>query len=354
MKRTMSFLVLILVVLASCSSNSTQAPTVTLGTLTTTQTPTLSAPIYPDPSQPVEARVDDLLPRMTIEEKIGQMTQVEMGSIQPGDITTYYIGSILSGGDGNPQNNNPQAWQDMVKGFQAEALATPLKIPMIYGIDAVHGNAHLYGATVFPQESGVAATHDPVLAEQIGAATAEEMLATGIPWTFSPIMAVPQDIRWGRAYESYSEDTQLTTEIGTAYIKGLQTVPDGYKPSQGQTLFTLATAKHYLGDGGTIWGSSRTDGYMLDQGNVQVDEATLRKLYLPPYKAAVDAGVMSVMASFSSWRTAKMHAQKYLLTNVLKDELGFKGFIVSDWGGSIRLILIITQRSSPRSTPGSI
>ena len=219
----------------------------------------------------------------------------------------------------------------MVNGLQTEAMATRLKIPLIYGIDATHGNAHLYGATVFPQESGVGATHDPALAQKIGQATAEEMLATGIPWTFSPIVAVPQDIRWGRTDESYSEDTQLTTEIGTAYIRGLQTIPDGYKASDGQTLFTLATAKHYLGDGGTIWGSSRTDNYMLDQGNVQIDETTLRKLYLPPYKAAVDAGAMSIMASFSSWRTTKMAAQKYLLTDVLKNELGFKGFIVSDW-----------------------
>jgi beta-glucosidase len=329
MKRVTSFLFAV-ILLASCTANTLVTPTATPVAAITSTSSTL---VYKDPNQPVEARVEDLLSRMTIDEKIGQMTQVEMGSIRPGDITTYYIGSILSGGDGNPNNNNPQAWQDMVKGYQTEAMATRLKIPMIYGIDAVHGNAHLYGATVFPQESGVAATHDPALAQKIGEATAEEMLATGIPWTFSPIVAVPQDIRWGRTYESYSEDTQLTTEIGTAYIKGLQTIPDGYQVSEGQTLFTLATAKHYIGDGGTIWGSSRTDGYSLDQGNVQVDEATLRKLYLPPYKAAVDAGVMSVMASFSSWRGTKMHAQKYLLTDVLKGELGFKGFIVSDWGG---------------------
>ncbi len=327
MKRTASTF-LLFILLTSCSLNARS-------TLTTAITPIPSQPaaIYPDPSRPLEERVDDLLLRMSMNEKIGQMTQVELGSIQPGDITTYYIGSILSGGDGNPNENNPQAWQDMIKGFQTEALATRLKIPMIYGVDAVHGNAHLYGATVFPQESGVAATHDPALAQEIGKATAEEMLAAGIPWTFSPIVAVPQDIRWGRTYESYSEDTQLTTEIGTAYIKGLENIPDGYKKSEGQTKFTLATAKHYIGDGGTIWGSSRTDDYKLDQGNVQVNETTLRKLYLPPYKAAVDAGVMSVMVSFSSWRTTKMHAQKYLLTYVLKNELGFNGFVVSDWAG---------------------
>jgi beta-glucosidase len=330
MKRITSLLYLILILLSACSQKSTQAPTATANL---TLTPTLAAPIYNDSSHPLETRVDDLLLRMTMDEKIGQMTQVELGSIQPGDITTYNIGSILSGGDGNPTVNNPQAWQDMVKGFQTEALATRLKIPMIYGLDATHGNAHLYGATVFPQESGVAATHNPELAKLIGQATAEEMLATGIPWTFSPIVAVPQDIRWGRTYESYSEDTQLTTEIGAAYIQGLQTIPDGYPASQGHTLYALATAKHYIGDGGTIWGSSRTGDYKLDQGNVQIDEAALRRLYLPPYKAAVDAGTMSIMASFSSWRGTKMHAQKYLLTNVLKGELGFKGFIVSDWGG---------------------
>jgi len=327
MKRTASLLLLILIALTACLPKT---PTTRAGA---SPTPTLPAAIYTDPSQPNEARVEDLLSRMTLDEKIGQMTQVEMGSIQPADVSTYFIGSILSGGDGNPPNNTAQAWQDMVKGFQTATMATRLKIPMIYGIDAVHGNAHLNGATVFPQESGVAAAHDPALAQKIGEATAEEMLATGIPWTFSPIVAVPQDIRWGRTYESYSEDTQLTTDVATAYLKGLQTLPAGFKASKGQSLFTLATAKHYIGDGGTIWGSSRTGDYLLDQGNVQVDEATLRKLYLPPYKAAVEAGAMSVMASFSSYRGTKMHAQKYLLTDVLKNELGFKGFIVSDWGG---------------------
>lgn len=330
MRRLALVPVLLCILLGSCTPKTSPTPVITPAAM---PIPTLAAPIYTDSSQSVDARVEDLIVRMTIDEKIGQMTQVELGSIRPGDITTFFIGSILSGGDGNPEENNPQAWQEMVNGFQAEAMATRLKIPMIYGIDATHGNAHLFGATVFPQESGVAATYNSALAEKIGQATAEEMLATGIPWTFSPIVAVPQDIRWGRTYESYSEDTQLTTEIGTAYINGLQKIPDGYEPSEGQTLFTLATPKHYIGDGGTIWGSSRTGSYLLDQGNVQVNEATLRQMYLPPYKAAVEAGVMSVMASFSSWRGTKMHAQKYLLTNVLKDELGFKGFIVSDWAG---------------------
>lgn len=330
MKRTTSVLLLVVILLASCASKPPPSPTATPTSINPSASSTL---IHTDPSQPIEARVEDLLSRMTMDEKIGQMTQVDKYAIRPGDITQYFIGSILSGGGGAPDNNNPKAWADMIEGYQTEAMATRLKIPMIYGIDATHGLGTLYGATIFPQEIGMAATRDPALIEKIGAATAEEMLATGIPWTFSPIVAVPQDIRWGRTYESFSEDTQLVSELGAAYIKGLQTLPDGYQAAPGQTLFTLATAKHYLGDGGTIWGSSRTNNYMLDQGNVQVDEATLRKLVLPPYKAAVDAGAMSVMASFSSWKGTKMHAQKYLLTNVLKGELGFKGFIVSDWGG---------------------
>lgn len=331
MKRTTSLVLLAVFLLVSCGTNPASR---LAGTPSPTPTATLPPPIYHDASQPVEARIEDLLRRMTLDEKIGQMTQVELGSIKAGDVTTYYIGSILSGGDGNPSQNNPKAWQDMVKGFQAEALATRLQIPMIYGIDATHGNGHLYGGTIFPQEIGMAATRDLPLVQQIGQATAEEILATGVPWTFSPIIAVTQDIRWGRTYESFSEDTQLVTDIGTAYLKGLQTIPENYRTADpSQTLFTLATPKHYLGDGGTIWASSRTADYMLDQGNMQVSEETLREMYLPPYKAAVDSGALSVMASFSSWRGTKMHANHYLLTDVLKNELGFKGFIVSDWGG---------------------
>ena len=200
MKRTTSFLLLIVFLLVSCGPKT--APT-QVGTPTSTAAPTLPAPIYPDPSEPTDARVEDLLVRMTLDEKIGQMTQVELGSIRPGDVTAYSIGSILSGGDGNPSENNPQAWQDMIKGFQTEAMTTRLKIPMIYGIDATHGDGHLFGGTIFPQEIGMAATRDTSLVQKIGAATAEEMLATGVPWTFSPIIAVPQDVRWGRTYRVF-------------------------------------------------------------------------------------------------------------------------------------------------------
>ncbi len=286
---------------------------------------------YTDPAQPVETRVEDLLKRMTLAEKIGQMTQVEKDSIKSGDITKYFIGSILSGGGGSPATNTAQAWYEMVEGFQNEALATRLGIPMVYGVDAVHGHGNLLNATIFPHNIGLGAANNPELVEKIGRATAEEILATGIPWSFSPVIAVVQDARWGRTYEAFSEDTALVTSLGTAYIKGMQTLEASDVATPGQFLLALATAKHYLGDGATVWGSSRTELYKLDQGNMQVPEEVLRELFLPPYQSAVDAGAMNVMTSFSSWKGTKMHAEQYLVNEVLKKELGFNGFIVSDW-----------------------
>jgi beta-glucosidase len=331
MKRISSFLFLLSFTLSSCGAPApaTDTPTETPAAATESLGPV----IYTDPSQSVEKRIEDLLSRMTLDEKIGQMTQVEKNSIQPGDITKYYIGSILSGGGGSPEVNTPQAWYAMVEGYQKEALATRLQIPIIYGVDAVHGHGNLLNATVFPHNIGLGAANDPELMQKIGRATAEEMLATGIPWNFAPCIAVVQDVRWGRTYEGYGEETGLVTSLSTAYIKGLQTLTDEDNPVSGQSIFVLPSAKHFLGDGATIWGSSRTENYELDQGNMQAPEEMLRKLFLPPYRSAVGAGVMSVMASFSSWKGTKMHAQQYLLTKVLKDELGFSGFIVSDWQG---------------------
>lgn len=329
MKSILSFLFLLSFLLSACgaqasatavSPNSPIVPTATSGNMT-----------YTDPSQPTEARVEDLLAHMTLDEKIGQMTQVEKNSIKPGDITKYYIGSILSGGGGSPSENTPQAWYSMVAGFQNEALKTRLQIPIIYGVDAVHGHGNLLNATVFPHNIGLGAANDPELMQKIGRATAEEMLATGIPWNFAPVVAVVQDVRWGRTYEGYGEKTELVTSLSAAYIKGLQDFTDKDSPTPGQSIFVLATPKHFIGDGATIWGSSRTEDYELDQGNMQVPEELVRKLFLPPYRSAIEAGAMSVMASFSSWKGTKMHAQQYLLTKVLKDELGFNGFIVSDW-----------------------
>jgi beta-glucosidase len=329
MNRFLSFLFLLSFTLSACGAEppSTVAPTESLVAATETANTTIST----EPSQSIESRVEDLLSRMTLEEKIGQMTQVEKNSIKPGDITKYYIGSILSGGGGYPSENTPQAWYAMVESFQNEALTTRLQIPILYGVDAVHGHGNLRNATVFPHNIGLGAANNPELMEKIGRATAEEMLATGIPWNFAPVLAAVQDVRWGRTYEGYGEETELVTALGTAYLKGLQTLTDEDNPAPGQSIFVLATPKHFIGDGATIWGSSRTNNYQLDQGNMQIPEETVRKLLLPPYQSAVEAGAMNVMVSFSSWKGTKMHAQQYLLTKVLKDELGFNGFIVSDW-----------------------
>ncbi len=331
MKRLASSFLLLAFLLSACGgATSTVAPATAAPTLPATETP--GAVIYTDSSQPVEARVEDLLKRMTLDEKIGQMTQVEKGSIIPGDVSKYFIGSILSGGGGSPTSaNTPAEWYKMVGSYQAEALKTRLKIPIVYGVDAVHGHGNLQNATIFPHNIGLGAANNPELMEKIGRATAEEMLATGINWDFAPVLAVVQDVRWGRTYEGFGEQTDLVTALAIPYQNGMQTLGAADNPAPGQSIFVLATPKHYIGDGATLWGSSRTDAYKLDQGNMQVPEEVLRALYLPPYQAAVEAGAMNVMASFSSWKGTKMHAQKYLLTDVLKNELGFDGFIVSDW-----------------------
>jgi beta-glucosidase len=306
------------------------------GPSTPPPTPTPSIPAYQDASQPVGARVEDLLSRMTIEEKIGQMTQVEHNSLAaaPEDVTTMYIGSVLSGGGSLP-SNTPKDWRDLVESFERRATETRLGIPLLYGVDAVHGHGHIAGATIFPHNIGLGAANDPALMEKIGRVTAEELMVSGIPWNFAPVIAVPQDTRWGRTYEGYSESTGIVSSLGTAYLKGLQSFPEGYTPGPGQTMFVLATPKHFLGDGGTKFGTSVQNvmnrPYLLDQGDTQMDEATLRTLFLPPYKAAIEAGAQSIMVSYSSWNGTKMSANKFLLSDVLKGELGFKGFLISDW-----------------------
>lgn len=326
-------LVVVVVVLAGCKPTPTPPPTPTPTATPDVPTPTPTpepTPVYLDPSASIDARVEDLLARMSLAEKIGQMTLVEKNSIPPEDVATYFIGGVLSGGGGYPSPNTPENWAAMVGAFQDYALQTPLGIPIIYGVDAVHGHAAVYGATVFPHQIGLGATRDPDLVERIGRVTAEEMVATGIYWNYAPVVAVPQDIRWGRTYEAYSEDTELVSTLARAYIRGLQ----GDDLSAPDTV--LATPKHFVGDGGTAWGTSRASfdrqRFMLDQGDMQVDEETLRAIHLPPYQAAIDAGARSIMVSFSSWNGVKMHANRYLLTEVLKGEMGFEGFLVSDWG----------------------
>ncbi len=297
-----------------------------------------------NPTQPpgsISVNVESLLTRMTLPEKIGQMTQVEKNSLSPQDVTDFYIGSVLSGGGGNPIPNTPADWLAMVRGFQEAALQTRLRIPLIYGADAVHGHSNVHGATIFPHNIGLGATRDPALVETVARITAAEMLATGVHWSFAPTVAVPQDIRWGRTYEGFGQDTALVAEMGAAYVRGLQNHAGA--PNLAHPHTALACAKHFVADGGTSWGSTLTydwidwawgsddDRWSIDQGDAEIDEETLRTVHLPPYRSAITAGARSIMISYSSWNGEKLHAHKYLLTDVLKDEIGFGGFLVSDW-----------------------
>ena len=272
-------------------------------------------------------RAADLLARMTLEEKIGQMTLVEKWSISNEAVTQYFIGGVLSGGGGTPARNTIEGWTQMVDNFQKAALETRLKIPIIYGVDAVHGHGNLKGAVIFPHNIGLGAARDPDLVRRVAKATAAEIAATNIRWNYAPTISVGQDIRWGRTYEVFSENMDLVTQLGVAYLEGLQ------GNSLSDYMSVLATPKHYIGDGGTLWGSSKHPTYIIDVGDLQVDEATLRSLHLPPFQKAVEAGAKSIMISLGSWNGTKMHGHRYLLTEVLKNELGFDGFVVSDWEG---------------------
>jgi len=266
----------------------------------------------------IDDRVETLLSQMTLEEKIGQMTQVDSDALKDkSHIEKYFLGSVLSGGDSDPADNSPQSWQKLASECEAWALKTRLKIPLLYGVDAVHGHNNVDGAVIFPHNIGLGATRNPTLVGQAARGTAEEMAGTGINWAFAPCIAVAQDPRWGRTYESFSDSPDLAGEMGAAAVRGFQ--GDQFSAP----IRVLACAKHFLGDGGT------RDG--VDQGNMVVDEATVRRIHLAPYVPAIKSGAGSVMVSYSSWNGVKMHGNKHLLTDVLKGELGFKGFVVSDW-----------------------
>lgn len=285
--------------------------------------------LYLDPTQPIEARVADLLSYMTLEEKIGQMALVERKSlIQENDISKYHLGALLSGAGSKPEDNTAEGWVKMISSFQLEAKQSRLRIPLLYGVDAIHGHAHVPGATVFPHSIGLGATHDPELVKKVAEATAKEIAVTGANWSFSPNLDQPKDIRWGRVYEAFSDDPVLVSMLGTAYIEGLQT------PSEKKSgAFVLATPKHYLGLGSMGWNTSVNKNFRIDQGVTEPSEALLRSDYLPPFRDAIDAGALSVMVGLNVWGDKEMVRQKYLLTDVLKHELKFKGFVVSDWYG---------------------
>ncbi|GAV77291.1 Glyco_hydro_3 domain-containing protein/Glyco_hydro_3_C domain-containing protein [Cephalotus follicularis] len=288
---------------------------------------------YKDPHRPLNARIKDLMSRMTLEEKIGQMVQIDRTVASAEVMKKYFIGSILSGGGSVPAKQaSAETWIDMVNDFQSGSLSTRLGIPMIYGIDAVHGHNNVYKATIFPHNIGLGATRDPELVKRIGAATALEVRATGIPYVFAPCIAVCRDPRWGRCYESYSEDHKIVQAM-TEIIPGLQgdipaNSPKGVPFVAGKQK-VAACAKHYVGDGGTTYG--------INENNTVISRHGLLSTHMPAYYNSIIKGVATVMVSYSSWNGIKMHANRDLITGYLKNTLRFRGFVISDWEGIDRI-----------------
>ncbi|MDQ1726456.1 MAG: beta-glucosidase [Frankiaceae bacterium] len=270
----------------------------------------------------------DCLAKMTLAEKAGQMTQVSWNYLTSNaDIATYALGSLLSGGGGGPNGAGGTAaqWKTMVDNFQSVALTSRLGIPLLYGIDAVHGNNNIDGATVFPHNIGMGATRDAALVQQAEDITRQEVLGSGIRWAFAPCLCVARDDRWGRTYESFGEDPSIGNSLAASAVHGLQ----GTSLS---ATSVLATAKHWVGDGATTYGTG-SSGYLIDQGDAQLTETALNAIEVPPYQQAITAGVGSVMVSYSSWNGVKNHGNKYLITDKLKTAMNFNGLVVSDWAG---------------------
>ncbi|KAK1644054.1 hypothetical protein QYE76_061859 [Lolium multiflorum] len=281
---------------------------------------------YKDPKQSLAVRIKDLLGRMTLAEKIGQMTQIEREVATTEAMSKYFIGSVLSGGGSVPAPQaSAEAWASMLAEMQKGALSTRLGIPMIYGIDAVHGHNNVYRATIFPHNIGLGATRDPMLVKRIGEATALEVRATGISYVFAPCIAVCRDPRWGRCYESYSEDPKVVQAM-TTLISGLQgDAPSGYtgRPYVGGSKKVAACAKHYVGDGGTYMG--------INGNNTIIDTHGLMSIHMPAYYNSIIRGVSTIMVSYSSWNGEKMHANHFLITDFLKNKLKFRGFVITDY-----------------------
>jgi beta-glucosidase len=288
-----------------------------------------AAPAHPTQDPQIETKIAALLARMTLEQKIGQMVQADIRSVTPDDVRKFRLGSVLNGGGAFPGENKHASvgdWVALADRFYDASMDTAngqLAIPIMWGTDAVHGHNNVIGATLFPHNIGLGAAHDPDLIERIGAVTAREVAVTGLDWTFAPVVAVVRDDRWGRTYESYSEDPEIVRSYAERMVRGLQGTP-GSK-SFLDTSHVLATAKHFIGDGGTA------DG--VDRGDNRSSEAELLKIHAPGYIAAIDAGVQTIMASYNSWKGWKVHGSSYLLTDVLKQRMGFDGIVVSDWDG---------------------
>jgi beta-glucosidase len=285
------------------------------------------------PLSSYDSSIQALLSKMTLEEKLGQMTQVEQDKLKDiGDIRKYFLGSLLSGGDSDPKEGNSlQAWTDMYDRYQSEALRTRLAIPLLYGVDAVHGHNNVLGAVIFPHNIGLGCTRNPALIERAARITAEEVRATGINWTFAPCVTVPRDERWGRTYEGYGETPELATMLGEAAVRGFQ------GDDLSNPLAVLACAKHFVGDGGTTWGTGAPkqkgsdERFPLDRGDTRLDEKSLREIHMQGYVSTVKAGVGSIMPSFNSWNGVKCSGSRELMTRILKEEMGFEGFLISDY-----------------------
>lgn len=272
-----------------------------------------------------ERMIDRIIAGMSLERKVGQVIQADISTITPDDLSTYPLGSILAGGNSGPNGNERSSaaeWHKLVEQFRAASIRSG-GVPILFGVDAVHGHSNLPGATIFPHNIGLGAAHDPDLVRRIGAATASEISASGIEWTFAPTLAVPQDLRWGRSYEGYSSDPKLVASYADAMVRGLQGDLVAGRPLS--PAHVAATAKHFLADGGTDQGK--------DQGDAKVGEEQLIAIHAQGYPPAIKAGSLTVMASFSSWNGVKNHGNESLLTGVLKKRMGFEGLIVGDWNG---------------------
>lgn len=268
----------------------------------------------------IKKQVSDLMSQMTLAQKIGQMTQAERLSCTPDDVKKYHLGSVLSGAGSLPENNDLESWLKTTDSYWQASMfkdKNHLAIPLLYGVDAIHGHNNLKGATIFPHNIGLGAAHDPNLVKRIAEITRKEVLATGIDWVFAPNLAVAQNNQWGRYYESYSEDPEIVDKYAGTIIEGLQ----GNLHGEG----VIACVKHWIGDGATSHG--------IDQGDANISWEELNKIHIRPYITALKSGAMTVMASFNSWNGNKCHGHKYLLTDVLKKQLNFSGFIVSDMNG---------------------
>ena len=276
-----------------------------------------------------DGRVNALLARMGLDEKIGQMTQPDQEALEDeADVENLAVGSVLSGGNSDPRTNSFEDWRALYERLQARALRSRLRIPILYGVDAVHGHSNVVGAVIFPHNVGLGATRDAALVEEVSRITAREVRATGINWTFAPCVAVPRDERWGRTYEGFSEDPKLVAELGGAATRGLQ----GH--GLDDPLGVLACPKHFAGDGGTGYGTGMKHDqgrYPLDRGDVRLSAAELDALHLQGYRASIAAGVGSIMPSYSSWNGEKASGNKRLLTDILKGEMGFLGLVISDY-----------------------